>query len=61
MDQNAFLPGKDGRVCVQGLVTLTDATAATGGLLTYRFSLPQYATVQVLVILYFSGAFIEFC
>lgn len=32
VDQNAFLPGKAGRVCVQGLVTLTDATAASGGL-----------------------------
>jgi len=32
VDQNAFLPGKDGRVCVQGLVTFTDATPATGGL-----------------------------
>lgn len=32
VDQNASLPGKDGRVCVQGLVTFTDATPATGGL-----------------------------
>lgn len=32
MDQNAALPGKDGRVCVQGLVTFTDATPETGGL-----------------------------
>lgn len=32
VDQNAFLPGKDGCVCVQGLVTFTDATPATGGL-----------------------------
>lgn len=32
MDQNATRPGSIGRVCVQGLVTLTDVTADTGGL-----------------------------
>jgi hypothetical protein len=32
MDQNAFLDGQDDLRCVQGLVTFTDATPATGGL-----------------------------
>jgi hypothetical protein len=32
IDQNAFLPGKDGRKCIQGFVTFTDATPETGGL-----------------------------
>eukprot|EP00854_Cymbomonas_tetramitiformis_P026911 gene26911-33089_t len=31
-DQNALLPGMQGRVCVQGLVTLTDVDSASGGL-----------------------------
>lgn len=32
VDQNANLPNSKGRVCVQGLVTLCDTTADTGGL-----------------------------
>eukprot|EP00747_Dinoflagellata_sp_TGD_P165189 gnl/TRDRNA2_/TRDRNA2_186158_c0_seq1.p1 gnl/TRDRNA2_/TRDRNA2_186158_c0~~gnl/TRDRNA2_/TRDRNA2_186158_c0_seq1.p1 ORF type:complete len:428 (-),score=72.79 gnl/TRDRNA2_/TRDRNA2_186158_c0_seq1:161-1417(-) len=32
VDQNSFLPNQDGLACVQGLVTFTDATPATGGL-----------------------------
>ena len=32
VDQNALRAGQRGRCCVQGLVTLTDANAATGGL-----------------------------
>mmetsp|Transcript_104640 Transcript_104640/g.207819 ORF Transcript_104640/g.207819 Transcript_104640/m.207819 type:complete len:419 (+) Transcript_104640:41-1297(+) len=32
VDQNAFLPGMSGRVSIQGLVSFTDATSATGGL-----------------------------
>jgi ectoine hydroxylase-related dioxygenase (phytanoyl-CoA dioxygenase family) len=32
VDQNAFLANQDGFRCIQGLVTFTDATAATGGL-----------------------------
>lgn len=31
VDQNSRLPDRTGRVCVQGLVTYTDASAATGG------------------------------
>eukprot|EP00929_Paragymnodinium_shiwhaense_P008581 TRINITY_DN112539_c0_g1_i1.p1 TRINITY_DN112539_c0_g1~~TRINITY_DN112539_c0_g1_i1.p1 ORF type:complete len:471 (+),score=70.45 TRINITY_DN112539_c0_g1_i1:160-1413(+) len=32
VDQNPFLTGRKGRTCVQGFVTYTDATPATGGL-----------------------------
>jgi hypothetical protein len=32
VDQNAFLGNQDGFTCVQGLLTFTDATPATGGL-----------------------------
>jgi len=32
VDQNATKPGSSGRVCVQGLVTLTSINASTGGL-----------------------------
>ena len=33
VDQNATRPGRAGKVCVQGLVTLTDADESTGGLI----------------------------
>jgi len=32
VDQNYYRPKRQGRVCVQGLVTLTDANESTGGL-----------------------------
>ena len=32
VDQNAALPARQGKVCVQGLVTYTAASAETGGL-----------------------------
>ena len=32
LDQNSILPSKSGKVCVQGLVSLTDCDATTGGL-----------------------------
>ena len=32
VDQNALRPGRQGKVCVQGLVTLCDADETTGGL-----------------------------
>jgi hypothetical protein len=45
VDQNFFLPGKDGRVCVQGLVTYTDATPATGGLCVIPGSHKQHKEI----------------
>jgi len=45
VDQNSFLPGKDGRVCVQALVTFTDATPRTGGLCVIPGSHAQHTEV----------------
>eukprot|EP00928_Gymnodinium_smaydae_P027285 TRINITY_DN21144_c0_g1_i2.p1 TRINITY_DN21144_c0_g1~~TRINITY_DN21144_c0_g1_i2.p1 ORF type:complete len:406 (+),score=64.26 TRINITY_DN21144_c0_g1_i2:67-1284(+) len=45
LDQNALLPGNDGRVCVQGFVTFTDATPSTGGLCVIPGSHRQHKEV----------------
>jgi len=45
IDQNAFLPGRDRRVSVQGLVTYTDATPETGGLCVVPGSHKQHREV----------------
>jgi hypothetical protein len=45
VDQNAFTPGRDGRKCVQGFVTFTDATPATGGLCVAPGSHKQHKEV----------------
>jgi len=44
-DQNARLPDSIGRVCVQGLVTLLDASADTGGLVVVPGSHKQHENV----------------
>jgi len=46
VDQNAFLPGMRGRMSVQGLVTFTDATPATGGLCVVPGSHLQHEEVS---------------
>lgn len=45
IDQNFFNPGKSRRVTVQGLVTFTDATSATGGLCVIPGSHKQHKDV----------------
>mmetsp|Transcript_41933 Transcript_41933/g.121316 ORF Transcript_41933/g.121316 Transcript_41933/m.121316 type:complete len:432 (-) Transcript_41933:44-1339(-) len=45
MDQNAFVAGQSGRVCVQGLVSFTDATPETGGLCAVPGSHKQHQEV----------------
>eukprot|EP00746_Dinoflagellata_sp_MGD_P002958 gnl/MRDRNA2_/MRDRNA2_105771_c0_seq1.p1 gnl/MRDRNA2_/MRDRNA2_105771_c0~~gnl/MRDRNA2_/MRDRNA2_105771_c0_seq1.p1 ORF type:complete len:419 (-),score=72.76 gnl/MRDRNA2_/MRDRNA2_105771_c0_seq1:38-1294(-) len=45
VDQNASLPLKNSRVCVQGLLTFTEATPSTGGLCVIPGSHKQFQEV----------------
>merc|ERR1719453_2965317 len=58
VDQNALRAGQRGRCCVQGLVTLTDANAATGGLCVVPRSHRDFAALCARALLARGGVLV---